>query len=139
METLLDPPINGAFWVNLLAAICGSNFTAVGAGWLSDIYGRKKVMSVGAVLVGAAAPVMVWIISWGNTLDAFFAQWAIGILLSLYAGPLSAWLIEQFPPKIRLTSASLGYNFGICLSAGFSPAIATQLVHTYGPVAPGFI
>jgi len=139
MDTLLDPPVAGAFWVNLLATITGYNTTAIGAGWLSDRYGRNKIMALGAVLVGAIAPIMVYIISWGRTWDAFAAQWFLGVLLSLFTGPGYAWLIEKFPPKVRLTSAALGYNLGICLSAGFSPAVATQLVHSFGPVAPGAI
>ncbi|KAL7533953.1 hypothetical protein ACHAXR_006418 [Thalassiosira sp. AJA248-18] len=154
METLIDPPVAGAFWVNLLAALCGHYWTAIVAGWLSDRYGRDKLMVAGAVSVGTVAPVMVWIISWGRTVDAFFAQWAIGVLLSLFTGPLLAWLIEKFPPKarlasfyfcmtlffsVRLTSVSFGYNLGLCLSAGFSPAVATALVHAFGPVAPGAI
>jgi len=139
MSSLIDPPVPGAFWVNLLATSLGHNSTAIGAGWLSDRYGRNKLMATGAVSVGMLAPVLLWIISWGRTLDAFFAQWAIGALLSLFTGPQFAWMAEQFPPKVRLTSAALGYNLGICLSAGFSPAIATALVRDYGPVAPSAI
>ena len=53
--------------------------------------------------------------------------------------PIFAWLPEKFSPKVRLTSAALGWNFGICVSAGFSPAIATALVHGVGAVAPAVI
>ena len=63
MGDLLDPPVTGAFWVNLLASVCGYTWSGVGAGWLSDHYGRNKTMAAGAVSVGAVAPVMVWIIS----------------------------------------------------------------------------
>jgi MHS family proline/betaine transporter-like MFS transporter len=139
MQTLLDPPVAGAFWVNLLAGTCGYLITAVVAGSLSDKYGRHKIMATGAVCVGVIAPVMVWIISWGETWKAFLAQWTIGVLLSLFTGPLWAWLPENFSPKVRLTSAALGYNMGMCISAGFSPALATALVHGYGPVSAGMI
>lgn len=71
METLLDPPINGAFWINLVASLFHI-IPAVFAGWLSDIYGRNRVMSVGAVSVGIVAPFMLWIISWGKAIDPFF-------------------------------------------------------------------
>jgi MHS family proline/betaine transporter-like MFS transporter len=139
MQTLLDPPVTGAFWVNLLAHTCGFLITGVVAGSLSDKYGRRKTMATGAVCVGVIAPVMVWIISWGETWTAFLAQWTIGVLLSLFTGPLWAWLPENFSPKVRLTSAALGYNMGMCLSAGFSPALATALVHGCGPVSAGVI
>ena len=73
MSTLIDPPVQGAFWVNLFASLFHL-FPVVLAGWLSDIYGRNRVMSVGAVSVGIVAPFMLWIISQGKTVDAFFAQ-----------------------------------------------------------------
>jgi len=139
MSSLIDQPVKGAFWLNLLAAICGYMLPVIGAGWLSDIYGRTKLMATGAIGVGLLAPLFLWIISWGRTLDAFFAQWSIGVLLSFFAGPLPAWLTERFPPKVRLTSAALGYNLGLSISAGFSPAIATMLSRDFGPVAPGVI
>jgi MHS family proline/betaine transporter-like MFS transporter len=139
MQTLLDPPVPGAFWVNLIAYICGFLFTGVLAGTLSDKYGRLKMMTVGAVLVGVIAPVMLWIISWGVPWKACLAQWSIGVLLSLFTGPLWAWLPENFSPKVRLTSAAIGYNMGMCVSAGFSPALATALVNGYGPVSAGVI
>ncbi len=139
MKTLLDPPVAGAFWVNLLATICGYGFPSITAGVMSDRHGRTNIMTVGAVGVGIVAPFMVWIISWGQTWSAFLAQWTIGVLLSIFTGPMWAWLPEKFPPKVRLTSAALGYNLGMCISAGFSPAVATALVHGYGPVAPAII
>jgi MHS family proline/betaine transporter-like MFS transporter len=139
MQTLLDPPVAGAFWVNLIAYVCGFLGTSVAAGTLSDKYGRHKMMATGAICVGSIGPVMVWIISWGVPWKACLAQWAIGVLLSLFTGPLWAWLPENFSPKVRLTSAAIGYNLGMCISAGFSPALATALVHGYGPVSAGVI
>ena len=138
MAELLDPPVKGAFWINLLASVFHIS-TSVLAGWLSDKHGRNKVMAVGAVSVGIFAPVMLYIISLGKSVDAFFAQFCIGVLLAFFSGPIFAWLPEKFPPKVRLTSAALGWNIGICLSAGFSPAVATALVHKFGAVAPSVI
>ena len=138
METLITPPIQGAFWVNLIANIFGLTMTSFFAGWLSDRWGRVNTMTFGAITVGIIGPIMVWIISWGNTVQALFAQIAICFFLSFYAGPFCTWLVERFPPKIRLTSAALGFNIGICISSGFSPAIATSLVRT-SEWAPGLI
>mmetsp|Transcript_30794 Transcript_30794/g.56983 ORF Transcript_30794/g.56983 Transcript_30794/m.56983 type:complete len:459 (-) Transcript_30794:439-1815(-) len=138
MSSLIDSPIDGAFWVNLIANIV-SMVAVVGAGWLSDIYGHDKLMVTGAISTGLLAPIFLWIISWGRTLEAVFAQNALGVLFALFCGPLLAWLPMKFPPKVRLTSAALGYNLAICISAGFSPAVATVLFRDFGPVAPGLI
>jgi len=139
MDQLIDPSVNGAFWVNLIANIFGLTLPSLFFGWLSDRYGRQPLMLLGAISVGVAAPFMVWIISNGNTIQAQFALLLIALLLSLYCGPFPTFLVETFPAKIRMTSASIGFNLGICISSGFAPAIATALVSGIGPVAPGFI
>lgn len=139
METLLDPPIRGAFWINLIASWFGNTLPLIATGWLSDKWGRSEIMLVGIVLSAILGPVFMWIISWGYAVQAFLAQMALGLILSLYQGPLFAWLPENFPSKIRLTSAALGYNIGICLSSGFTPMIATAMVQRFGKVSPGVL
>ena len=139
METILDPPVPGAFWVNLGALVLGNQIPSLLTGWWSDKVGRTKLMLAGAILTGITGPFFVWIISYGKTVGALLAQTGLGIVLSFYTGPLFAYLPEKFPPKVRLTSFSLGYNIGICISAGFSPTIATALVQSYGDEAPGYM
>mmetsp|Transcript_25635 Transcript_25635/g.36568 ORF Transcript_25635/g.36568 Transcript_25635/m.36568 type:complete len:304 (+) Transcript_25635:575-1486(+) len=138
MESILNPPVAGAFWINLTALIFGQTSSLL-MGWWSDKVGRTKLMLTGAILTGLTGPLFVWIISRGNAVGALLAQTALGIVQSLFQGPLFAYLPSKFPPKIRLTSFSLGYNIGICISAGFSPTIATALVQSYGNDAPGFM
>lgn len=136
METILDPPVKGAFWINACASFFGHSIPSVCMGWLSDRYDRMTMMMVGTVATGIIAPFMLWIISMGESIPAFFAQLTIGIVSSLLAGPMSAWLGETFPPHVRLTAGALGYNIAICTSSGFSPLLATALANRFGPVAP---
>ena len=139
METLLDPPVPNAYWVNLFAYMLGLLPSAIVSGIMSDRYGRHVVMTTGAICVGLIGPIMIYIISRGQTWPAFAAQWTIGVLLSMFTGPMWAWITENFDPKVRLTSAAMGYNLSVCLSAGFSPALATVIVNGYGPVSVGII
>jgi hypothetical protein len=83
---------------------------------------------------------MIWLISksGGKVAGPLFAQICLTFFLSFYCGPFCAWLVERFPVNIRLTSVSLGFNIGICISSGFSPALATWLV-TFSTFAPGLI
>lgn len=138
MESLVSPPIDGAFWVTLVASSCFCVFP-IFFGHLSDKVGRRIVINTGSLLTGAIAPVMVWVISLGGTARAFFAQWFVGLVFSIYSGPIFAFMPEIFPAKVRLTSAAFGYNVGVCLSAGFAPAIATALYQNHGPWAAGAI
>jgi len=139
MESILNPPVPGAFWVNLAALTFGHQIPSLLTGWWSDSVGRTKLMLAGTILTAITGPFFVWIISYGNTVGALLAQTALGIVLSFYTGPLFAYIPERFPPHIRLTSFSLGYNIGICFSAGFSPTIATALAQNYGDAAPGYM
>ena len=40
---------------------------------------------------------------------------------------------------MRLTSLNIGYNIGVSLVGGFSPAIATALVDSYDATAAGLV
>eukprot|EP00580_Thalassiosira_gravida_P018518 CAMPEP_0201671906 /NCGR_PEP_ID=MMETSP0494-20130426/31038_1 /ASSEMBLY_ACC=CAM_ASM_000839 /TAXON_ID=420259 /ORGANISM="Thalassiosira gravida, Strain GMp14c1" /LENGTH=489 /DNA_ID=CAMNT_0048153407 /DNA_START=173 /DNA_END=1642 /DNA_ORIENTATION=- len=138
MEKLIDPPVNGAFWVNLVNNIFGLLGVSFLAGWLSDYVGRVRTMVFGAITASIAGPFMVYIISQGNTVNALFAQFALCCFVSLYSGPSLTWLVETFPPHVRLTSVALGFNVGMCISSGFAPAVATAMVTVF-PSAPGFL
>jgi MHS family proline/betaine transporter-like MFS transporter len=109
------------------------------AGALSDRLGRVKVMSGAAVGLTAGGPVLLIMISKGNSFVAFLCQLCLGVLLSFFGGPLCAWLVENFSPEVRLTSASLGYDIAHAVAGGFSPAIATALFVNVGTAAPGLI
>ncbi len=59
------------------------------AGKLSDRTGRKRNMIAGAVAIGVLGPIMLGVISEGHAVQAFFAQWCIGVFLSLFGGPMN--------------------------------------------------
>lgn len=52
---------------------------------------------------------------------------------------MCAWLVEAFPPSIRLTSVAAGYNIAQAFVGGSSPAVATFLVDAYGNYSPGIM
>jgi len=111
MHDIMEPPINGAFWINACALLFGMTIPLPLFGMLSDRIGRLKAMAAGAIGLAIGGPLLLFVISKSadKPVNAFFAQFGIGLLLCLYGGPISAWLVEKFPPKVRLTSASLGY------------------------------
>lgn len=139
MEDLLPTEIPNAFWINACAMFFGVTLPLPLLGLLSDYCGRMFVMVSGALGVGILGPLCLLIISQGEPVRAFFAQWFLGILLAFYGGPISAFLAENFPVKIRATSLSLGYDIAHCTASAFAPLIATVLVQNVSLVAPGFI
>ena len=94
MATFMDVFIemDNAFVVNslaLLISICA--FFPV-AGWLSDIYGRERIMYMGGVmmLVLSWSIMIILIAQQGDpVLLAFFAQCVMGVSLSLWGAPTS--------------------------------------------------
>lgn len=56
---------------------------------------------------------------------------------SLIYGPLAAFLVEQFPTRIRNTSVAVSYNFGTGWFGGMTPFIASALALSSGDIFGG--
>ena len=89
------------------------------AGAISDRVGRTLMMTISGLLLTGLGPVFLILISRGNPVSAFFSQLMLGLLLSFYGGPLCAWLVENFSPEVRMTSASIGYDMRYVHKLGF--------------------
>lgn len=59
-------------------------------------------------------------------------------IIALYAmtamayGPMAAWLVELFPARVRYTSLSIPYHFGVGYAGGFLPFISQYIVAKTG-------
>lgn len=137
MGELMDPPMETAFWINTCSLLFGMILILPLAGRLSDQVGREPLMTLSAFSMLALGPFLLILISKGNPFVAFLSQLLLGFMLSFFAAPLPAYLIESFSPEVRLTSVSIGYGVAAAL-AGFSPALATALFNV-NHYAPGFI
>jgi MFS family permease len=105
------------------------------AGHLSDVYGRKPVYMAGAVLTGLFGFVYFGLLDTRITALVFVA-----IALSLVAhniqyGPQAALIAEAFPPPVRYSGSSIGYQLASIFAGGPAPLIATKL---YGDYQTGF-
>jgi MFS family permease len=57
--------------------------------------------------------------------------------VTLVYGPIAAWLVELFPPRIRYTSLSLPFHIGVGWLGGFLPTVAFSLVALTGDIYSG--
>jgi MFS family permease len=57
--------------------------------------------------------------------------------VSLAYGPLAAWLVELFPPRIRYTSLSVPYHIAVGWLGGFLPTVAFAVVAITGNIYSG--
>ena len=139
MTDLISDPISGSFGINAAALFFGVCLPFPVVGSLSDRYGRRFIMTIGGVLMGMGAPLLIIVIGQGNAALALISQTIIGISFSCFGAPLIAWLVESFEPEARLTSVAIGYNLGQATVGGLTPALATFLVDSLGPASPGII
>lgn len=141
MKDLIVPAVPSAFGVNSFGLLLLGIWFPL-AGLLSDVLGRKKVMTVGGIAFGVLGPIMVVIIGEKGNQSAWIAfgcQTVLSISLTLWGAPMCAWLVESFDPQARLTSVSIGYNLAQAISGGMSPFVATLLVDEVGLAAPGIL
>jgi nitrate/nitrite transporter NarK len=57
--------------------------------------------------------------------------------VALAYGPLAAWLVELFPPRIRYTSLSVPYHIAVGWLGGFLPTVAFAIVAITGNIYSG--
>ena len=139
MEDIVDPPVPHAFAVNTAVGVVGIFGTFLG-GWIADCYGHhNRLMILSAIALAVSCPPLVAVIGMGNPGIAFLCQTTLGLLLSVWNGAMIPWIVSSFPPSLRLTSVSIGYNTAVSIFGGFAPAFATLLVDGYGNSAPGYM
>jgi MFS family permease len=115
----------------VIVAACVSFFTIPLAGHISDKIGRKNMYLIGVVAMG-----LFGFLYFGMVDTAIPSAVFIAIVLSLIPhdmqyGPQAALIAESFPPSLRYSGASLGYQLASLIAGGPAPLIATALFAAY--------
>ncbi len=117
-------------WAVTVAA-CVSFVSIPLFGSISDRIGRKRMYMIGAVVTGVYGFIYFGLLDTGS-----YPMILIAIVLSLVAhdmlyGPQAALIAESFPPRLRYSGASLGYQLASIIAGGPAPLIATWLYGRY--------
>ncbi len=107
---------------------------------LSDRIGRKPVMLAGLVGLVLFTWPLFRLLSSGDPAAVFAGQLGFTLLISAYAGPIPAALVELFHRDTRCTTYSMAWNFGVGWIGGLSPMVAVYLIHRFAsPMAPALM
>jgi len=106
------------------------------AGALSDRIGRRQMYIIGCVFVA------IFTFAYFAMLDTripwvIFTAVALSFIpvMTMY-GPEAALIAEAFPPRLRYSGASIGYQLASIIAGGPAPFIATWLFATFNSTFP---
>jgi MFS family permease len=103
----------------------------VASGVLADRYGRRNVLSVSAVLIGAYSGFAPQLLNAGGLGETVYMILGF-ILLGLAFGQSSGAVNSSFPMTYRYTGAALTSDLAWLLGAGFAPLVALILSTHFG-------
>lgn len=135
-ETALDSM--PALLSNAGAIVVLAVFIPVG-GALSDRFGRKPILSAGALFIALVAYLSIRLAANGTFFDAVVGQMLVAIGVGIYSGACFVTAAEFFPTHFRATGHAISYQVIVAAMGGTTPLISTWLVRTLGsPLAPGW-
>lgn len=103
------------------------------AAWLSDRYGRRRLMLWSASAMLVATPLLFTQFYAGNSLLAIgLCQFAFAALMGFYSGPITALLVELFPTSVRYTGMAIAYNLAAAVFGGTAPFVCEWLIRETG-------
>lgn len=116
------------------ACVGASNFLWVPVGGsLSDRVGRRPLLMVLPVLILLTAyPAMAWLVTSPSMGRLVLVELWYSLCYGLYNGAMIPFVIELLPQKIRTAGLSFAYSLATATFGGFTPAVATYLIHATG-------
>ncbi len=138
-KTALHLKAMDTFAVTLCIGV--SNFIwLLAGGALSDRIGsRPLLIAMPIVCLLTAWPTMAWLVAAPSFLRLLIVELWYSPFYGLYNGAMVPFVIGTMPQKIRTTGFALSYSLATAFFGGFTPALATYLIHLTGNrAAPTF-
>ena len=108
------------FWLPIMGAV-------------SDRIGRRPLLAAVSVLALLTAyPALSWLVSAPSLSRLMMVELWLSFLFASYNSALIVFLTEIMPTSVRTTGFSLVHSSATAIFGGFTPAIATYLIHATG-------
>ncbi|RSX53660.1 MFS transporter [Bifidobacterium goeldii] len=101
-------------------------------GYLSDKFGRKRVMLAASVLFVIFTVPAFLLLDTGNAVAIFAGEMGMAMILALNDGVLVSFLPETFPTEVRLSGFAISFNTANAIFGGTAPLVATTLISATG-------
>ncbi|MEM5427576.1 MFS transporter [Cupriavidus oxalaticus] len=135
VPTKLGLPKSIALNAVLLGAVAQILFIPI-AGLLADRIGRRPVLMIGGIGGAVWAFVFFAMVKTGSPALIMLASFVGMVLVSFMFSPLASFLPELFATRVRVTGASLGFQFAGVFGGALAPLIAIGLLDRFGSTAP---
>jgi MFS family permease len=111
-----------------------SNFALLPVmGAVSDRVGRRPMLATFSLLALLTAyPALSWLVTGPSFARLLTVALWFSIIFASYNGSMVVFLTEIMPVKVRASGFSLAYSLATGVFGGFTPAVATYLIHATG-------
>jgi MFS family permease len=106
------------------------------AGRLSDVYGRRRILVAGQVLLAAWSFVLFPLMQTRSFLWITIAITVGQCMVALIHAPVSALMAELFSVQVRYSAASLAYQISSVIGGSVAPIVASALYAKYHDNTP---
>jgi MFS family permease len=135
----LGMQVNTAFGATLVLGVTSVTFDLL-SGWLSDRYGRKRIiMAPMLLLIVLAIPSFLVIVRFRTGLALLSMTMLMAALLALYSSAAITLFTESLPARVRAGAMGTVYALSIAIFGGSAQFTEQLLINWTGsPMAPAF-
>jgi len=124
---VLGHPLKDALLLSTLSMILLMLLVPL-TGWLTDLWGRKRVLMATAVAYFIVAYPVFLLMTHPGFATLLLAQLILTLVVAFYIGAAPTVFVELFPTSVRYTGMALSYNICAALFGGTAPVVATWLI-----------
>jgi len=138
LTSILHYPKETINIINTITLVLNSIMLVV-LGWLSDHFGRRKFLIIGALIFIVFGYGFFYLLAQQQIINVVIVMTIVALCSACITGIYTCTIIELFPTAVRYTGMALSYNIGFAFFGGLTPLIATSLISFTGNIlSPSF-